>query len=270
MVAEGVQTGVFNVLITPRTQADPEVKALENWNEYDFSTLNTDADYVAQNTATEACYATVKDALDAAREGETVILLADVTETTVMVTPGITLDLNGKCLWASYAVAFDTAHFIDSAQTGRLNIGIDHVVLDEENAMLPVYDGEGFIFTKAGFALRQDSTYTGEGIRINAMAYPTRMEAVELLKDGGSDNAVQIVILLSWTTIEGTGYQEFVFTESVVGDVYTSNQGAWNAYGKMFSMTITGISNIENLKANMVIVSDTNAAYISSTSVSIT
>ena len=35
--ADGVQTGVFNVLLTPEDKADPEIKALENWNEYDFS-----------------------------------------------------------------------------------------------------------------------------------------------------------------------------------------------------------------------------------------
>lgn len=35
--AEGVQKAVFNVLITPVDMADPEVKALENWKEYDFS-----------------------------------------------------------------------------------------------------------------------------------------------------------------------------------------------------------------------------------------
>ena len=35
--ADGVQTGVFNVLLTPADKADPEIKALENWSAYDFS-----------------------------------------------------------------------------------------------------------------------------------------------------------------------------------------------------------------------------------------
>ena len=35
--ADGMQTGVFNVLLTSEGCDDPEIKALENWNEYDFS-----------------------------------------------------------------------------------------------------------------------------------------------------------------------------------------------------------------------------------------
>ena len=37
ILADGVQTGVFNVLLTPEELDDPEIKALANWNEYDFS-----------------------------------------------------------------------------------------------------------------------------------------------------------------------------------------------------------------------------------------
>ena len=50
IVAEGVQTGVFNVLITPECYDAPAVKSLDNWNEYDFSTLDTDADHAEEVT----------------------------------------------------------------------------------------------------------------------------------------------------------------------------------------------------------------------------
>ena len=225
---------------------------------------------VACNTATDTAYATVKEALNAAQAGQTVILLTDTAENTVLVTPGVTLDLNGHDLTAAYAVGFDTAHIIDSVGTGCLLTGVQNLVLDEANAMAPIYNGEGYHFTKAGFAIRQDTGYTGTGIKINAMAYPVQMDVVELLADGGTDNNVRIMILLSWDTADGTGYQDFVFTDAVVAQVYSSNLGEWNQYASMFSMVITGIENIENLSARVQIVSGTNAEYISSTAVSIT
>ena len=234
------------------------------------STLVTMGYGVAENTTTGSSYATVTEALNAAQAGETVRLLTDCTDSTVMVAPGITLDLNGCKLTASYAVALDTAHIIDNVGTGSLTIGVKSLVLDEENAMIPVYNGEGYVFTKAGFAIRQDGAYTGEGIRINALAYPVNMAVVDLLKDGGADNNIEIVIRLTWDTDQGTGSQDFKFTDAVVGSVYSSNDGTWSGYSKMFSMVVTGFESIESLKANMIVVSGTDAEYVSSTSIDIT
>ena len=225
---------------------------------------------VAVNTATSETYDSLEAALDAAAEGQTIKLLVNATETTVMVTPGVTLDLNGFELTATYAVSFDTAHIIDSVGTGRLVTDLENLILDESNAMIPVYDGVGYVFTKAGFAIRQDTAYTGEGIKINALACPVDMDVVELLKDGSADNNIEIVILLSWDTAEGTGSQEFVFNDQVVSNVYSSNQGSWSKYSQMFSMVVTGFEDIQNLKASVLVSSGTNARYISSQSLSIT
>ena len=186
----------------------------------------------------------------------------------MLVYPGITLDLNGFELTADYAVGFDTAHVVDNVGTGRLITGVDNVVLDEENAMVPVYNEDGYLFTKAGFAIRRDTEYNG--VKVNAVACPVNMDAVELLKDGGADNNIQVMILLSWDTADGTGSQEFLFNDAVVAQVYSSNDGTWSGYSKMFSMVVTGAEEIENLSARIQIVSGTNAAYVSSTAVDIT
>ena len=226
--------------------------------------------YVAMNVDTGISYQTLEEALAAAKEGQTVQLLADCSANTVTVTPGITLDLNGKNLTASYAVAMNTAHIIDTVGTGSLITGEKNVVLHESNAMFPVYTGSAYVFTKAGFAVRQDKSYTGDGMKIQAMAYPVNMKVVDLLKNGGTDNNVQVVIKLSWTTADGTGSQDFTFTDEVVKQVYSSNRGSWSSYSKMFSMVITGFENIDNLKANVMLVSDTNVEYVSSQTLSIT
>ena len=256
-----------------------------DWNGYDHSewadacfirsfekapdTPDVPAENVARNTATSAEYATVKEALEAAEAGQTIILLVDHTEDIIAVLPGVTLDLNGYELTASYVVGFDTAHIVDSVGDGRLVTGVENVVLDEENAMAAIYDGEGYLFTKIGFAIRQDTGYTGEGLRINAMAYPVDMNVVKLLQDGSADENIQIVILLSWDANDGTGYQAFTFTDAVVGNVYSSNDGTWSGYGKMFSMTITGYEDITGLRARIMVLSGTNAAYTSTNAVSL-
>ena len=225
---------------------------------------------VVRNTATNAVYDTLAEALEAAEAGQTVALLADCAEGTVLVTPGVTLDLNGHELTAGYAVAFNTAHIVDSVGGGKLIAGTANVVLDEDNSMIPVYDVDGYIFTKAGFAVRKDAAYTGEGFKVNALAYPVNMDVVELLKDGGADNDLQFAIQLTWNTADGVGSQKFVFTDEVVAQIYSSNKGTFSGYGKMFSMIITGYQGIENLQARIAVISGTNAEYLSPNVVNIT
>ena len=214
-------------------------------------------------------YRTIAEAVAAAAEGQTVKLLRDTAEARVLVTPGVTLDLAGYVLTADYLVGFDTARVVDTVGGGRLIAQQDNVVLDVANGMVPVYDGKGYVFTKAGFAISKDTKHAGEGIKINAIACPVNMGVVDMLKDGAADNNLQIMIVLTWDTEEGTGSQEFVFTDEVVASVYSSNGGRWNSYSKMFSMVITGVESIQNLKANIVIVSGTDAEYGSVTPVAV-
>ena len=247
-----------------------EAAALGHDFEDGSCTVCGQAQAVAQNTATGAEYTDLTEALEAAEAGQTVLLLADCTAGTVLVTPGVCLDLNGFELTAAYAVGFDTAHIIDSLGTGCLVTALDNVVLDENNSMIPFYNGRGYVFAKVGFAVRQDTAYTGEGIRVNAVAAPQNMDAVELLKDGAADNNIRLMLLLTWDTADGTGTQKFLFNDAVAAQVYSSNAGTVNKYGKMFSMVITGFENIENLQAKMVIVSGTNAEVVSAQTVNIT
>ena len=220
---------------------------------------------IARNTATGVEYGTVAEALDAAEDGQTVVLLVDCAESYVLVAPGVTLDLAGFALTADYVVGFDSANVVDNPGGGKLITGQDNVVLDESNSMVPVYDGTGYIFSRVGFALKQVENTEGNGVRINALAYLENLEAVELLKDGAADNNLQIVILLSWGNDQGTHSQKFVFNDDVVAAVYSSNNGTATGYGKMFAMTIAGADTVENLQANVMLVSGTNVEYAKAT-----
>ncbi|MBQ7800862.1 MAG: hypothetical protein IJ375_00895 [Oscillospiraceae bacterium] len=230
---------------------------------------------IAYNEDTETNYTTLAEALAAAEADETVQLKGDSTEDKVLVTPSVTLDLNGHVLTADYVVGFDTAEIVDNAGGGKLIIAEKNVVLDEDNAMVPVYDGTGYIFTKAGFAIKEDESYTDEGIKIDTLVYPVNMDVVGLLKDGSADNNLQVMIVLSWDVVEedgtvtGTGSQKFVFTDEVVEAVYSSNNGTFSGYEKRFSMIITGFESVTNLTAKILLVSGTNVEYGSSQTIAI-
>ena len=217
---------------------------------------------VAYNAATETVYDDAAAALAAAKAGDTVYVLRDHAVTNVLVTPGVTLDLNGRTLTATFAVGFETSNVIDSAGSGKLIVAEKNVVLDEGNAMVPVYDGTGYIFTQVGFVIQKVDGYEGDGIQVKALACPVSMAAVDLLRDGASDNNIQVMIVLTWSGDNGTGSQKFVFNDGYVQDVFSSQAGKWNQYVRMFLLTITGAESVENLVANIVVVSGTNAAYV--------
>lgn len=63
--------------------------------------------------------------------------------------------------------------------------------------------------------------------------------------------------------IDSTGSQEFVFTDAIAAEVYSTNKGTWSGYGRVFCMTITGIDSIQNLQAYAVMISGTNTEHIS-------
>ena len=239
------------------------IPATGHSHENGVCTVCGDTQGAAYNVTTQTAYASVAEALEAARSGETVLVLADQTVEAVMVTPGVTLDLNGHSVTTTYAVGFASAQIVDNAGSGRLVAAKDNVVLDKNNGMVPIYDGNGYLFTKSGFAVKKDTSYQGEGFKVNASVCPSSMDVVELLKNGAADNNLQVMILLTWDTADGTGSQKFVFTDEVVAQVFQSNNGTTTGYGKMFAMTITGADTVENLHADIALVSGTNVQYVS-------
>ena len=225
---------------------------------------------VAYNKDTAADYTTLAEALAKAEAGQTVMLLADCTENRVLVTPGVSLDLNGKNLTAIYLVGFNSSNVVDTVGTGKLIAAAQNVVLDEGNSMVPIYDEDGYIFTKAGVSIKKDAASTAESFKLNAVAYPTNDAVVGLLADGAADNDLQVMILLTWNTDDGVGSQKFVFTDEVVSQVYSSkNSDNWMDYGKMFSMTITGFDKVEGLHADIALISGTNVQYVSTNGIDV-
>ena len=222
---------------------------------------------VARNTNTGTNYATVAEALAAAQSGETVILLTDVAENRVLVTPGTTLDLNGYTLTANYVVGFNTSAILDSSNSeangyvpqGLLAVDPDNMVLYEGNGAVPVYNAEkgGYIFVD--FLFQAKATSDGDVAQINMLVTSRTLEVIDLLKDGAEDNDIQIVVRLTWDSETGTAYQDFVFNEDTIQNVMKSNTGTYGGFERMFYVNVSGINELTGVTATAMVIAGSNA-----------
>ncbi len=215
------------------------------------------AEAVAVNVETGKGYGDVTDALNAAAAGETVKMLMDYVETDiVIVNKGVTLDLNGKTLTASYLVAFNGNHVVDNStdKAGLLKIAKNNISLPEDNAQMPVWTTDGYKF--ATMKLQHTVTELVDGFKIKYRPSFGTAFNVPYFADGAIDNGIQIVIRLSWYDEEnGTNAsQDFVFSEELVKSIY--------ANGKAFTLTVNGISDMKNVNASLLVISETGVTSV--------
>ncbi len=219
---------------------------------------------VCKNVQTGEYYAVVATALAEAEAGQTILMLKAAVESVLLVREDITLDLNGVELTASYVAAFNGSNVIDSAENkGLLVAEQNRVMLQETNKQAPVYNGEGYVFADVKFAIGT-GVGVNEALRVNFLPAPIK-EIVDLLKDGVSDNGVQIVLQLSWKQDNGVSYQDFVYNEEMIQTVYENATGALEDYPKAFYLDLANIEGFEDLTAQVKIVSETGAVVSSKT-----
>ena len=152
-------------------------------------------------------YASVEAALVAANNGDTVTVVADVTETTVVAVPtGVTLDLDGHTLTALGVTVFGTGLVKDGKGGARLITAQNAFIYTPASVdvttdspysnqrILPVWDGSGYIFCgvkKIGTAWATDEA---DRPRFKFTLYSDEIETV-LAEDSG----VRVGISLDYT-----------------------------------------------------------------------
>ena len=210
---------------------------------------------VAKNTTTGKVYTTVNEATMDAQEGETVVLLKDSTEMIVSVFAGATLDLNGHTLAATYVTSF--GNIIDSSANndGLLAVSASKLMLREDNAQLPIRTENGYLFAevlKISTAMKDANTF----------AFQPRVEPgmLDLLKQGSDITDVTIQVLVSWKQNNGYRTQSFVYNNDFVAEYLNSYNAATDKYSKMFTLTLSGAENFEELTFTALVVSDTGVS----------
>ena len=198
-------------------------------------------------------YVTVEDAFAAAKNGQTVKLRDSVTTGQVIVPNGITLDLNGKTMTATYVVGFNGSKLINSAENadGKILVAKENVILSKNNPYLPVYDeaAGAYLFTR----VKNDRfTVTEVGGKPQYSTSPMFKDYAHPLMDTEAKAAasgVDVIIRLTWTDSEGqyVGTQDYTYLDSSIAEVMVSyeNENGEVNYSKQFYGIFVG-SEIES------------------------
>ena len=215
---------------------------------------------VAKNTTTGKVYTSVNAAMMDCTAGQTVILMKNAAEMIVSVFEDATLDLNGYTLTASYVTSF--GDIIDSSEenSGLLDVPANRLMLQEDNAQLPIRDAEGYHFAEV-------ITIVTAMANANTFAFQFRVEPyfLEMLKAGAEISGVDVQVLVSWKDTKNGGYrvQSFVYNDTMVQKFLNSYKPAADSYGAMFTLSLANAANYEELTFEAVLVSNTGVTFAS-------
>ncbi len=208
---------------------------------------------VHTNGNVQTQYKTVEEALNTAING-TITLLADASVDSVLVKPGVTLDLNGKTLNADVVFVFDGGTIQDGGENctggGLLKVSKENLMYAKNDAqnIIPVYNGtDGYIFTKVTFLQTTGASFA-DGAQYIFLPVFTNKAASALLADGGADNGLKIKACLTWN--KGQSQQFYTYSEDLVKQVFDGT-GRW-----VFDLTVTGITGINDMVASPMVVCD--------------
>ena len=231
--------------------------------------------YVAQIGETK--YESLTEALAAAQAGQTVVVIADIVENGyIIVDNGVTLDLNGHTVKASGVMAFDGNHIIDSsdANTGVLIVAKNRLILDQDNAHLPIWNGEGYQF----FAMRKNAA--GDDVfnlkvkkEENKFVFQPLFDADahELIAKGSATSGVTVTVRLTWNVVDKHGNatgevrsQDFKYTDALIKSVVESyGKKTEGKYASQFSLALSGTEELDNLMIQVVVKSDCGVQVVS-------
>ena len=198
-------------------------------------------------------YNDFQDALNEAKPGETVKLLADAEAEGVLIKEGIGLDLNGHDLTADYLVAFAGSQVRDSIGGGLLKSR--NVRLAADNAQMPVWveeDGGYRFFTMKDSQLYYSQSATG----FVFIAKPVLGKAANAPYMALANNGLSVKARMSWKSAAGNDVEQFfVLKGEDVQSIYSDKN-------QIIQLTVNGAgSYIGRLSTTMVIESDTGVIW---------
>ena len=205
-------------------------------------------------------FAHIDEAMDAAESkgyALTVKLNANTETRLVLIYENITLDLNGHILKADYLAAFD-GHIIDGSaeKTGMLVTRQNHVDFYAKNKQMPVWTGEGYVFTTVTLQIGDSNKVTSSDVTLSCKPWLEEKGHIfnELLANGAKDNQLSFVVRLEWVKInENTGIedhvsQDFVFADKDIATMYSGTKG--------MKFTSSGLDKFEGMKVSLIVISD--------------
>ena len=263
-------------------QADPVVTTghdLTDWYTEDTLTLRkcqaegcgyVEYESCAKNLTTGKMYGQLSAALNAAKSGDTVVLLTDMdaTATPLLIYPGVTLDLGSYTLVADYLIGLEgscvTGVAVDkNGENGaKLVVPQDSIVLSATAPdgaaagykVIPVWNGDHYIFSQAVIS-RQGFTVDNGTSKVTFLPNFSSYIKNSLFKtDGCADNDVSVIISVSWMESGIRVTQEYFYTTSLIIDAMNNRE----LYAVM-----TGCETKEDLVFQIAIVADSGVQVVS-------
>ena len=230
-------------------------------------------------------YFNLEAAFNAAKEGDTIKLLADVYEPTMtLVLPvGVSLDLQTYKLTVLYLVGFNGSHILgatyktDGSAYGQLVVAKDRVILPSEaykdtiNSVdyyvLPVWDPNDNCFVFGRYFVNESGNNHGFFIdeENNELKYIFKHKGSStvnntLFADGASDNAVTFLVKITWTDELGNEVsQDYKYSDAMVGTAMTTNYD--------FAITFQGYKECTDIVVTAMFVSSTGVVVAGETHV---
>ncbi len=238
------------------------------------ATYKTD-DNVVINSVTGKRYASLEEALDNANEGETIKLTANVSAQTLLVNPGVALDLSGYNLTVNRFVGFEDSDIFDSntASKGGLYVAKNRLVLSKNNSQLPVYDAENgcYVFLKINLSrankfVYSDGSYTAEPV-FGDSATIAKGIAKTLFSQGADKSGANVRVRVSWVDKNGTytATQDYTYTDAMVSTVVNSFTGSkyTTIFGASFSEAV--LTQGDSIEISTIVDSGTGVELSSNT-----
>ena len=211
---------------------------------------------VVLNSATGVAYEDLSKALAEAETGETLILQQDVGTLFLSVPNGVTVDLNGKTLTATYVSAFGNIEDGSAENTGLLKVDANKLLLKKTNSQLPVKTAEGYKF----ISMRGFNTRVLDGGARYVFQPLFEAAAHEMLKDGAAATGVSVQVLVTWKSGADTDSRTFVFGDNFVTQ-FINSYVSTGGYGKMFQLTVSNPEKFEDLQYTAMIVTESGVTY---------
>ncbi len=172
-------------------------------------------------------YTSVAEALAAAKSGDKVVMVADSTESVIMINPGVTLDIGEYTLTADYVVGYKgsvltgAAYNTTTQDFAKLVVPEDNVILYGDNgksgeySVLPFWNGtDAYQFTLYDVYEIEAAYYNDEEIYLQfTQAVTTNWRNTYFKTDGVSDNNLEVVVTLTWSNDNGKYNQTYVYND---------------------------------------------------------
>ncbi len=219
-------------------------------------TKNTDISDVEPSAMVgDTAYATAQEALEAAKEGDTVKLLTDAEFDSLILAKGVTVDLNGYDLYAEYLVAFDGNGFVDSVDGVGL-LKCKNVRLAANNPDMPVWDdlADGYrLFTMKSQQKYRNQTEDG----FEFIAKPVLgSHANDIFMAQSETNGLTIKVRLNWTSNSGKAVEQFFILDPAdMATIYSKDTN-------VIQLNVTGAgSYVDKLYTTCYIESETGVVW---------